>query len=95
MDTNACLCCSKVLSLTNLKYEKKTNNFPLEPGERRYISSTYTLVDVKMLQLFVPELYRNKAVQTQKPYAILIPLLQMVVKEAIGSVFCFRHLTHT
>ena len=33
----------------------------------------------KMLQLFVPELYLNKAVQTQKPYAILIPLLQMVV----------------
>ena len=50
----------------------------------------------KMLQLFVPELYRDKAVQTQKPYAILIPLLLMVVKEAIGSVFfCFRHLTHT
>ena len=49
----------------------------------------------KMLQLSVPELYRDKAVQTQKPYAILIPLLQMVVKEAIGSVFCFRHLTHT
>ena len=45
----------------------------------------------KMLQLFVPELYRDKAVQTQKPYA----LLQMVVKEAIGSVFCFWHLTHT
>ena len=48
----------------------------------------------KMLQLFVPELYRDKAAQTQKPYAILIPLL-MVDKEAIGSVFCFRHLTHT
>ena len=46
LDTNESLCCSKVLSLTNLKYEKRTNNFPLEPGERRYISSTYTLVDV-------------------------------------------------
>ena len=50
----------------------------------------------KMLQLFLPELYRDKAAQTQKPYAILIPLLLMVVKEAIGSgFFCFRHLTHT
>ena len=48
----------------------------------------------KMLQLFLPELYQDKAAQTQKPYAILIPLL-MVDKEAIGSVFCFRHLTHT
>ena len=50
----------------------------------------------KMLQLFVPELYQDKAAQTQKPYAILIPLLLMVVKEAIDSgFFCFWHLTHT
>ena len=41
----------------------------------------------KMLQLFLTELYRDKAAQTPKPYAILIPLLQMVVKEAIGSGF--------
>ena len=41
----------------------------------------------KMLQLFLPELYQDKAAQTPKPYAILIPLLLMVVKEAIGSVF--------
>ena len=41
----------------------------------------------KMLQLFLPELFRDKAAQTPKPYAILIPLLLMVVKEAIDSGF--------